>query len=660
MEAGEIRLITIDLQPPPGQSDLVSCKLEQFPLKDEHYSEAYKKWVKELGRPLQPSDRWLWRSQIGAPGTASGQPGAATRDGTETIESPLFRFTWGDYFALSYVWGSKVETATIIVNGEDFTVTKNLEAALHALRNYPLIKRGFKIWVDAIGINQADLRERGRQVRRMQEIYGRSLDVITWLGASGDESEMAADFINSLSGCWGEQTQDRLKQTLAEQLDNYGPKVWDALCNLCKRPYWSRLWVVQELVMGTDRKPVLCGDREIRWDDLFNALWYFHAPQDDTTAASVREVLDSKPDHAAALRRLLEVEYWHFHEIIEVDWMRKQLPAPETMALMTYSRRRDAADPRDMIYGLLGIMDRSLAANVQADYTAEVREIYTAFSQNWIETTNSLDVLGQCDFKDTPSWVFHPDRARYRHLHSALEPPYHAGDTSKAEVRFDTERARIACKGLLIGAVDGLSTYIVHVNFSGEGTGREQLFPSQGHQNGYGTDAALHEALWRTLVGNRDLVGNTAPAAYTAILHSMRLGVREVADWIAANRGFTVAGRPLEACFAAAGAAAGSDVDESALGDAVIRASRFGFSRRLMTSSNGLLGMVAESAQPGDAIAVLFGCSLPVLLRRVEGDAAECYRLVGPCYVHGIMEGETVRGMKTGSSKYEVNEFVIA
>lgn len=41
----------------------------------------------------------------------------------------------------------------------------------------------------------------------------------------------------------------------------------------------------------------------------------------------------------------------------------------------------------------------------------------------------------------------------------------------------------------------------------------------------------------------------------------------------------------------------------------------------------------------GDVIAVFYGCEVPFLLRAAGGD---CYKLVGNCYVHGIMYGEAL------------------
>lgn len=50
------------------------------------------------------------------------------------------------------------------------------------------------------------------------------------------------------------------------------------------------------------------------------------------------------------------------------------------------------------------------------------------------------------------------------------------------------------------------------------------------------------------------------------------------------------------------------------------------------------MGFGAEAMRPGDVVAVLFGCSFPVLLRP-SGDG---FRLIKACYVHGIMDGEAI------------------
>lgn len=69
------------------------------------------------------------------------------------------------YEALSYVWGTGI--SEIQVNKRKFPATKNLEAALRALR---LQKSVRVLWVDAICINQHDPLEKQMQVQMMAQV----------------------------------------------------------------------------------------------------------------------------------------------------------------------------------------------------------------------------------------------------------------------------------------------------------------------------------------------------------------------------------------------------------------------------------------------------------------------------------------------------------
>lgn len=59
-----------------------------------------------------------------------------------------------------------------------------------------------------------------------------------------------------------------------------------------------------------------------------------------------------------------------------------------------------------------------------------------------------------------------------------------------------------------------------------------------------------------------------------------------------------------------------------------------------------LFGLVESEAKTGDLVCILFGCSVPIVLRRVE-DNEKVYKVVGPCYLHGVMNGEAMSWGKT-------------
>jgi hypothetical protein len=96
------------------------------------------------------------------------------------------------YEALSYVWGDPKDPVPIKVGQDDLTVTRNLHAALLHLR-YRYFER--ILWVDAICIDQENLRERGEQVQSMAKIYGSANRVVVWLGEATADSDQALEVI---------------------------------------------------------------------------------------------------------------------------------------------------------------------------------------------------------------------------------------------------------------------------------------------------------------------------------------------------------------------------------------------------------------------------------------------------------------------------------
>ena len=68
--------------------------------------------------------------------------------------------------------------------------------------------------------------------------------------------------------------------------------------------------------------------------------------------------------------------------------------------------------------------------------------------------------------------------------------------------------------------------------------------------------------------------------------------------------------------------------------------------RRLFFTSSGHLGLGPAGMMSGDVVAVLFGGKVPFVLRNVdeEGDGGQ-WKLIGECYVDGVMGGEIMEGM---------------
>ncbi len=65
---------------------------------------------------------------------------------------------------------------------------------------------------------------------------------------------------------------------------------------------------------------------------------------------------------------------------------------------------------------------------------------------------------------------------------------------------------------------------------------------------------------------------------------------------------------------------------------------------RFIITDNYYMGLAPLKAQRGDLVCVLFGCSVPVILRKGKGVTT----FVGESYVHGLMFGAAINAAREG------------
>jgi hypothetical protein len=75
--------------------------------------------------------------------------------------------------------------------------------------------------------------------------------------------------------------------------------------------------------------------------------------------------------------------------------------------------------------------------------------------------------------------------------------------------------------------------------------------------------------------------------------------------------------------------------------------------RNLCVTTEGYLGNVPNGSLKGDKICILFGSAVPFVLRECERGF---FKLIGECYIHGIMDGEVMRkrDIETLSPDFEI------
>ncbi|CAF9905887.1 MAG: hypothetical protein HETSPECPRED_005979 [Heterodermia speciosa] len=63
--------------------------------------------------------------------------------------------------------------------------------------------------------------------------------------------------------------------------------------------------------------------------------------------------------------------------------------------------------------------------------------------------------------------------------------------------------------------------------------------------------------------------------------------------------------------------------------------------RPLGTTILGYMGLFPAQAQKGDAIAIVYGAHTPFVIRPKSQD----FQFIGECYIHGVMDGEAMKGV---------------
>ena len=161
------------------------------------------------------------------------------------------------YEAISYTWGDPVDEEDISINNVTIKIRPNLSAFLRRLR-VSCPSTGRLLWVDGICINQTDLHEKSSQVARMDKTFNRAKRVLSWVGEHADGSETLFKPPSRTSIL-------QLKPSRRAQLNR-----WATWLPFLDRPYWTRTWIVQELILAQSIL-LYCGSNHMDFDDAIAA-----------------------------------------------------------------------------------------------------------------------------------------------------------------------------------------------------------------------------------------------------------------------------------------------------------------------------------------------------------------------------------------------------
>lgn len=261
------------------------------------------------------------------------------------------------YEALSYVWGTAIAPRNAVINGIPTKITSNLDSALRHLRG-TIVKR--TLWVDAVSMDQRNTQERNHQVQIMGKIYSTAREVIVWLGpvASNDlnlRAVLGAMQFQFASGNPSTSTLfDYMTSVVSLMKEQAGANVTgdidvlDSIYSIISRPWFSRLWVVQELALSK-RAVVRLGNFTFPWQPFQSFIQW----------------LPGHKVNSSVYPRLAEVA----PRVCKMA--RSRLFSSQLFRTIHLS----ASDPRDKVFGILGISSFE-DSTIEPDYTKSTQQVY--------------------------------------------------------------------------------------------------------------------------------------------------------------------------------------------------------------------------------------------------------------------------------------------
>jgi hypothetical protein len=307
------------------------------------------------------------------------------------------------YTALSYVWGDSTVTSSVVVDGERLTITKSLANALRDIRHDT---KPIKIWADGICIDQTNRSEKETQVALMGRIYEMASNSVVYLGPEANGSE---------------KVMEEARGSLATKY--VGNTMRLELRSLMERPWFTRTWVYQELVLSKSPR-IQAGKHSCSWEEFYTLVdkdairpGREPKPGQKVNPCSINAVLYSLGLRASrsygivngtivkqfrAARRIRHGEESDNEGFAPAPTATDVPSALNTLLRILEERRGlGATDARDMLYAYLGLVR---GTGIVADYSIPPTDLYLSFAKRVLEKCGS-EALFEHVLKSThPYW----------------------------------------------------------------------------------------------------------------------------------------------------------------------------------------------------------------------------------------------------------------
>ncbi|KAF5001608.1 hypothetical protein FGRMN_914 [Fusarium graminum] len=639
------------------------------------------------------------------------------------------------YNTLSYTWGSPRVSLTgdqakqcILFNGKVIGVQANLYDALFELRTST---QGIPIWIDALCINQFSDAERSAQVSVMNLIYGKASKVIVWLGEAYPELEAgikAAERIGTQSvphtlRMLGTQTWDFTSDmSLMPERYNMEPITEEeviGLIHLLSSTWFTRVWVIQEVSLAKD-VVVLCDGKFTPFDCVGLTATFIHYsglilpflqyfPRNHPVSALLPSINIYQSERLQLLREWCKGEASLWRDVLSTIDFQAGLSQHENSASLLMLRLLhstfgfEASDPRDIIYGLGGILKHmaseqglSIPSDFVPDYTIGVSELFQNVSRKIMETTDSLVLLtlamesSKRKIRGLSSWAMNYSTLMCNSIHGpqfksvgAFAASQHA-PTLTSDRHFVIDGNTLHITGFSLGTVQKTAEDYEE-SYQGGFDRLADLLLAMESTYPY-TNQPADEALWRTLIWDNDLSNRPSKPPNTeslqrAVWKQITLAIKyqsmaQVDKSVAEKMVSTyidkiayldkVVAKYPSSFFPSVKLVKSACVKEGLIkpdeGEDLVNNGELErletswtkntmpphvllaiswLGRRPILTDTGYLGLGYSSVAVEDEVWIVSGSPAPLILRKT-GSSDNEYYLVGEAYVHGAMHGEAI------------------
>ena len=465
----------------------------------------------------------------------------------------------------------------------------------------------------------------------MKTIYANASIVRVWLGEGTVGSDKAMRVLNEL----GHVNSPRLANL---RIDGRPLDMGDVgnLRDLLTRSWWRRTWVQQELVLAT-RLAMHCGSSCLNHDTLSKFI------------VGIDEII-SGWDYSTYDYTVL-VEMWHGYSSLHYFLcMRRtheylthtershgdvQLRMSYFLQSLCIGRYYGCADPRDSIYGPLGLAPNHFASIVDPDYKLSIADVFQHMAVLCILYTNSLIVFSATQFRQkdqrlAPTWV--PDWRKPAEIMKidaancsqgvAIASTGLFNACGRRTLQFDLGSDSVATlRGINLGHV-GAMTAAIPLEFDYAKRKAERDWREFYDYHTQGTLESYY-------------LGSKSPGS-----PYWRLLTNDLRKTTSGSRRCKAEDREKYIIWASVEIVAANEIARNF--DREINVQR----ARLFFTANDFVGTGPAAMESGDSIYILAGGSLPYVLRPVPDAAClDTFELIGSCYVHGVMDGQAVDGL---------------